>query len=70
MDIRTDFIFQIETKYGIRYEYRYDRALEIYEEEGIRMYAYEKSKIKPTKILLAWKQFASFFYCNTPNIAL
>lgn len=61
--IETDYLFIVETKYGKRYEYRYQRALEIFEDEGIRLYAYEKAKLKATKILIAWKsQKASFSY--------
>lgn len=61
--LESDYLFIIVTKYGKRYEYRYQRALEIFDDEGIRLYAYEKAKIKATKILIAWKpEKASFSY--------
>ena len=48
------FLYRIVTPTGIRREYRFDKALQIYEREGTRLYAYEKT-LFPTRILLYWK---------------
>jgi len=46
--------FIIDNKGRKRRYYRYEKALQDFEEEGVKLYMYDKS-LFPTKALIKWK---------------
>ncbi|MBR2653982.1 MAG: hypothetical protein IKD59_05435 [Lachnospiraceae bacterium] len=49
------FLYKIVTADGSIVQDKYERAKQLFDKNGIRMYAYSKN-LKPTYILMFWKK--------------